>query len=106
MGIKVTNLTYSEANELIKSNDNLKILDVRSFSDYKHGHIPDALNLPLEDFEFDIEDSAPEKVSPLLVYCRTGRRSHLAIDMLKELNYTNIYHLYEGLSEWPYDLST
>ena len=105
MSSRVVNLTYSQSNELITSSPNLKILDVRSSSEYRDGHIPGAVNISYEDLEFEIDDLVPEKDNPILIYCRTGRRSHLAIETLKELDYEKIYHIYEGLSDWPYKLN-
>lgn len=104
MESKIINLTYTQTKKLIESNPNLKILDVRSSSEYRDGHIPGAANISYEDLEFDIEDFSPSKEEPILIYCRTGRRSHLAIETLKELEYEKIYHIYEGLSDWPYKL--
>jgi len=35
-----------ELNEMIKRNENINIIDVRSYEDYAKGHIPAAVNLP------------------------------------------------------------
>jgi rhodanese-related sulfurtransferase len=46
-------------------------------------------------------DQLPEdKDTPILVYCRTGRMSLTAIDQLKALGYTNLYHLDGGMADW------
>lgn len=104
MESKIINLTYTQTKKLIESNPNLKILDVRSYSEFKEGHVSGAINIAYEELEYDLEEFSPDRKDPVLVYCRTGRRSHLAIDTMKEFEYENIYHLYEGISEWPYEL--
>lgn len=105
MSTKVFNLTYKQSKELISTNHNLKIIDVRSFAEYKEGHIHRSVNVSHDDLEYDIEELIPSKDDSILIYCRTGRRSHLAIETLKELGYKKIYHIYEGLSDWPYELN-
>jgi rhodanese-related sulfurtransferase len=34
------------------------------------------------------------------VYCRTGNRSTTAVQLLEEDGFFNLYHMYEGISEW------
>ena len=43
------------------------------------------------------------KETPVLVYCRTGRRSREAAQKLEELGYTEVYDM-GGLVGWPYGL--
>jgi rhodanese-related sulfurtransferase len=46
-------------------------------------------------------DQLPEdKSQPILVYCRTGRMSTSAVEQLKSMGYTNLYHLKGGMRAW------
>ncbi len=66
-------------------------IDVREKFEYKRGHVQGALNLPpakllkgayeLEEIPYDTE---------LVVYCRTGHRSNMAISILSRLGYKNL----------------
>jgi len=40
-------ITSQDLNNLIKKEDNLIIIDARSFSEYKNGHVPGAINIDL-----------------------------------------------------------
>ena len=37
---------------------------------------------------------------PILVYCRTGSRSAVAVDILIENGFNKIYHMNQGFSRW------
>ena len=54
------------------------------------------------EIEARAESELPEKDQMILVYCRSGRRSKLAAEILVELGYTNIYE-FGGIIDWPYE---
>ena len=45
----------------------------------------------------------PDKGQQILAYCRSGRRSKLAAEILVELGYTNI-NQFGGIIDWPYEV--
>ena len=76
------------------------LVDVREPEEYKAGHIPDAVNLPLGKLKADI-NSVADTDRELVVYCRTGVRSRTAAEELAELGYT-VYDLGGITTDWPY----
>lgn len=73
--------------------NNLKytIVDVREPYEYNMGHIQGAINIPSQS----LMDGAPEmkdvpKDAEIIVYCRSGSRSALAIELFKQMGYTNL----------------
>ena len=80
------------------------IVDVREQSEYDAGHIPGAVLLPLGQINEDsAAEAIPEKDAAALVYCRSGRRSKIASEMLAQIGYTNIYE-FGGIITWPYEV--
>lgn len=80
------------------------LLDVRTEDEYAIEHAAGAVLLPLEDMDdTDIENTLPDMDTPILLYCRTGRRAALAAAKLEELGYEKIYNL-GGLNGWPYGM--
>ncbi len=80
------------------------IVDVREEEEYCTGHAKDAVLLPVD--EITAESAAevlPDKDAPVLVYCRSGRRSALAAQKLQALGYTKLYDV-GSLVGWPYGL--
>jgi rhodanese-related sulfurtransferase len=95
-----TDVTVSEACTLIENTSNLFILDVRTKDEYLTGHINNSHLLPHLEVESNQHKIPQNKSSPLLVYCRSGRRSSIASNTLVDLNYTQIYNMHEGFIEW------
>lgn len=59
------------------------IIDVRSPNEFNEGHVKNALNIPLQDFENRMEElMAIEK--PIILCCKSGARSGQALSILKK----------------------
>ena len=59
------------------------LLDVREESEFRSGHIPGAVNVPLSC----IQTISIPKDTPLFVYCLRGARSRKAVRILKQMGY-------------------
>lgn len=95
---KFETINTDRALELIDSG--AIILDVRSDEEFNREHIPNAVNLPLDDIEsIDIA-----KDETLVVYCQTGMRSLEAVKKLSSMGYTSLYNLDGGLLNWGGEL--
>jgi rhodanese-related sulfurtransferase len=67
------------------------IIDVRTPEEFVTGHIEGALNIPYEQIGQGILSvKGINKESPILVYCRSGRRSAIAKAALERLGYRQI----------------
>jgi rhodanese-related sulfurtransferase len=69
------------------------IVDVRSNAEFQARHLPDALHIPLDEFESLVARRVKDKNQILLLHCETGRRSHTAIRKLAQLGYTHAHDL-------------
>ena len=97
------NITAQEAKEIMDTQEGYIILDVRTQEEYDQGHIPGAILIPDTQIEARAEEVLTEKDQLILVYCRSGRRSKLASEILVELGYTNIKE-FGGIIDWPYEV--
>ena len=96
------NITAQEAREIMDTREGYVILDVRTQEEYNQGHIPGAILIPDTEIEAKAEEVLTDKDQLILVYCRSGRRSKLASEILVELGYTNIME-FGGIIDWPYE---
>lgn len=96
-------ISGEEAKEIMDSEENYIILDVRTEEEYKEGHISDAINIPNEEISREITNNLTDKDQLILVYCRSGNRSKEASKKLVELGYTNV-HDFGGINDWEYDI--
>lgn len=97
------NITAEEAKVLMDSGESHIILDVRTQEEYDQGHIPGAIVIPDTQIKARAEEMLTDKDQLILVYCRSGRRSKLAAEILAELGYTNIKE-FGGITDWPYEV--
>lgn len=75
--------------EKAKSINGSVILDVRTISEYKDGHIPNSINIPVENIE-SISSKYKDKSTPFFVYCLSGARSASAARVMNQMGYENV----------------
>ena len=81
----------------------VRLLDVRTPQEYAEGHIDGALNINVQSDDFQqIAEKELAKDSTILVYCRSGRRSMDAAEILTRLGY-KVINLKGGIIEWKED---
>ena len=102
-GAVYVNITAEEAKQIMDSEEGYIILDVRTQEEYDQGHIPNAILIPDTEIKNKAEEVMTDKDQLILVYCRSGRRSKLASEILVELGYTNIKE-FGGIIDWPYEI--
>ena len=110
-------VTAAEAyDKWLAAPDEVKVLDVRTLEEYIYvGHAPMAWNIPLatQTHEWDADkgyfayqpnpdflSQVKEVVAPtdtLLVMCRSGGRSAMAVNLLTENGFTNVYQITDGM---------
>jgi len=91
-------ITSQEA-EIMMTDENVVILDVRMPDEFESGHIKNAILLPLSEILERAEDVIPNKNAILLIYCRSGNRSYQAAHLLIEMGYTFVYD-FGGILSW------
>ena len=65
-------------------------IDVGTPAEYAQGHLPGAINIPLNEIEARIGSVAADKNTPLMLYCRSGNRSGQAQKILQNKGYTQV----------------
>uniref|UniRef100_A0A668USI4 Rhodanese domain-containing protein n=1 Tax=Oreochromis aureus TaxID=47969 RepID=A0A668USI4_OREAU len=104
-------VTYSELKTMLASH-NIQLFDVRNPDEYQAGHIPQAVNVPLDNlegslqlspelFEQRFEVKAPTKADDNIVFhCKSGSRSIRALGIAHQLGFSKARHFKGGYSEW------
>ena len=100
-----TKLTPEEAKKRLDSEKGILLLDVREPDEYAEGHIKNSTLFPLGTIEADASAKLTDKNATIFVYCRSGRRSALAAEILVKLGYTKVFD-FGGIIDWPYEVIT
>jgi phage shock protein E len=74
------------------------IIDVRTPSEYAEKHIPGAINIDHSLIATEIQKLKLAKEDKIILYCRSGRRSGIALETLKKLGFENLEN-YGGIEE-------
>ena len=99
----IENITPEEAYILIqenKDNPNFVILDVRTPEEFLGEYIENAVNLDYYSDTFRNNLDKLDKNKTYLIYCRSGRRSENALNIMKELDFREVYNMLGGVVKW------
>ena len=78
-------------------------VDVCQPEEYKAGHIPNSLNVPLASLRQPPKQLEKYKGKPVIVSCRSGNRSVKGAVMLRKQGFQAVYSLSGGLAGWQRD---
>jgi molybdopterin/thiamine biosynthesis adenylyltransferase/rhodanese-related sulfurtransferase len=90
----------AEARDLLAGDGRPLVVDVRELDEWTEGRIPGAIHIPRGNLESRIEQAAPDKTQPVLLYCAGGSRSAFAAKSLEELGYEHVTSLAGGYTDW------
>ena len=92
-------VTGDEAQKMMESETGYLIVDVRTPQEYAEGHIPHAINIPLDTIGTNPPAQLPDKAQTIFVYCRSGARSMTASTKLAQMGYQGIVEM-GGIKDW------
>lgn len=69
------------------------LIDVRTGDEYRGGHIPGSVCVPLQFLSMKISEYVSDPDTPLFVYCQSGSRSAQATSVLKKMGYKNVKNI-------------
>ena len=93
------NLKVEEFAEKI-AQENVRILDVRTPEEFAEGFIEGARNIDFYRDDFEIEINSLEKELSYAVYCRSGKRSGQAAQMMQGAGFLSVLNLEGGIIDW------
>jgi rhodanese-related sulfurtransferase len=76
----------------------VKVVDVRTPAEFSAGHVPGAVNIPHDQMASRHAELGPPS-TPVLLYCRSGRRTEIAARALRERGFSTIYDL-QSYDRW------
>ena len=90
----------ARARDLLAGEERPLVVDVRELDEWTEGRIPGAIHIPRGNLESRIEQAAPDRAQPILLYCAAGNRSAFAAKSLEELGYEHVTSLAGGYTDW------
>ncbi len=78
----------------------LVVLDVRTPEEFAAGHVPGAINIPHTELAARVAELEGSRDSDIVVYCRTGNRTAMALGVLEKSGFRRLYHLQGDYTRW------
>ena len=95
----INQMNADELIEFIELNDAV-LVDVRTEDEYNSGYIENSLNIDYFSNEFSVNADKLDKNTPIILYCRSGKRSSMSAKKISKLGFKEIYNLEGGILEW------
>jgi rhodanese-related sulfurtransferase len=95
-------LTVPELKQRLENGDDILLLDVRTSADFvgEQGHIAGATNVPLEELAERIDEIADYQEKPIVIMCRTDRKSAKAAQLLAQRGFADVHVVANGMTGW------
>ena len=97
---RIREVSVAETRARMAADQSVKLIDVREDNEWEAAHAAGAEHLGKGIIERDIEATAPDKSTELILYCGGGYRSALAADVLQKMGYTNVFSMAGGWKAW------
>ena len=81
------------ANSAVVETNRTYVIDARTEGEWKAGHIKGAILIPYDQIKERIAEVTTNKSAHIALYCRSGRRSGIALKSLQKLGYRNVENL-------------
>jgi len=94
-------ITVEELKEKIDRKEDFQLIDVRESFEYDTSNL-DGENIPLAGILLEKDKISKDK--PVIIHCRSGKRSAQAIKMLENEGFDNLYNLQGGILAWKENL--
>jgi len=78
--------------------DGVTVLDVRGEGEWKGGHLPGSLNVPVGSLDGRVNEIPRDR--PVIVHCQTGARAAIAASLLRARGFTDVRFFPGGFAEW------
>jgi len=91
-------LTPGELRDALAQDKDLQLIDVRSPGEFGGGHLQGAKNIPLDQIAARLGELNKDK--SLVVYCRSGHRSAMALNRLRSAGFRLAKHMGGGIMAW------
>jgi len=88
--------TYKQ--EYVDAKKGHVLVDVRSKGEFSGGHLPKAINIPLNELSKRSGEIAKDK--PVVVVCASGNRSRSGAKILSNAGFSNVLNLKGGTVQW------
>ena len=94
-------VTVQELKDMLDRNDEFQLIDVREPFEYEVSNL-NGVNIPLAGIV--IEADKLDRDKPVIIQCRSGKRSAQAVMLLEQQGFDNLANLKGGILAWKEEI--
>lgn len=95
-------ITPADLSSRLSRGEKIVLLDVREPAEWEGGRLENAVHIPMRRLMGEV--GTLDKSADIVVYCRTGRRSATAIEMMRSMGFEKLQNLQGGITRWAADV--
>jgi rhodanese-related sulfurtransferase len=97
---KVPTVEPEIVKKAMDTREDFVLLDVRTPEEYKRGKLTGSINVGVNEVGQKVQSIIPDHSKKIFVYCLSGARSTVAVEIMRKLGYTNTFNMSHGLLAW------
>lgn len=98
--VTAKDINQTQLQQVMQSEQQVILLDVRTVEEFEEAHIPKALNIPHKELAQRLAELSGAKNTQIVIYCRSGRRAEVAKQVLVKAGFNHLDHLSGDFNEW------
>ena len=100
--VAVETISHEELKEKMDRGDDFVLIDTMAEMYYRHSHLPDAINVPVDELGERAPELLPDKQAEIIVYCidHPCQASEEAASKLEAMGYGNVREYVGGKQDW------
>ena len=95
----MADITVEQLKERLDAGEKVNLIDVRETYEHEEFNVGGQL-IPLGNIPMELSNLDGMKGEEVIVYCRSGKRSGMAQELLTRAGFTNVRNLIGGMMEW------
>ncbi|MBE0439562.1 MAG: rhodanese-like domain-containing protein [Gammaproteobacteria bacterium] len=99
-------MTATELRDYLATGVSTVKIDVREAHELEYGMIEDAIHIPMQTIPNQLNMLEKHKNDPIILICRSGKRSEQIGQFLEQMGFANIINLVGGMNAWATDVDT
>jgi rhodanese-related sulfurtransferase len=97
---RVESVPAPAAAEILSADPDAILLDIRTPDEFAGSHLDDAVNIDFLAPGFEEQISTLDRDLPYVIYCASGNRSGSALDLFRQLEFTDVVDIEGGIASW------
>jgi len=81
-------------------NNDAVVIDLRNKEAFTRGHIVNAKNIPIDEFDAKRDSMLKFKSKPVVAVCESGISSNKTVDTLRKAGFESVFGLKGGMAAW------